>query len=82
MNLGTYLLLVTLGFIVYAECSVGNLLFRMNSSGSKAINLGSLVNFMVHPLHNRTLWHLKTLDINYPFVILVSVVIYYLMESL
>jgi len=77
MNLGTYLLLVTLGFIVYAECSVGNLLFRVDSSGRIALNLGSLINFMGHPFYNRALWSYRTLDINYPFVVFISVCLYY-----
>ena len=79
MDLLPYLILITVAFILYSEASVGNILFRTDSSGHIALNVGSLIHFMVHPLTNKTLWSLHTLDINYPFVILSALVIYYIM---
>ena len=78
MKFIVYLGWITLGFIIYAECSVGNILFRTNSKGNLSVNIGSLLNFMWHPLTHSTLWTFSTLDINYPFVILCASLVYYL----
>ena len=77
MELLNILLIVTLCFIIYSELTVGNLLFRTNSSGSKSLNIGSMINFMIHPLHNRFLWNIKALDINYPFILISTIGAYY-----
>ena len=77
MDLFYYLFFVTLAFIAYIEVSVGNILFRSNASGSIGINLSSLVNFLIHPLYNRTLWNVSVLDLNYIFVLIVAWVIYH-----
>jgi len=77
MDLFYYLFFVTLAFIIYIEVSVGNILFRSNASGSIGINLSSLVNFLIHPLYNRTLWNVSVLDLNYIFVLIVAWVIYH-----
>ena len=73
-----YLLFITLSFITYAEITIGNILFRHNSSGSKSINITSMLSFMIHPLHNCFLWNVNALDINYPFIMFISVIIYVL----
>ena len=77
MDLLNILLIVTFCFIIYSELNVGNLLFRTNSSGSKSLNISSMLSFMIHPLHSRFLWNIKTLDINYPFIILLTSGSYY-----
>ena len=76
MNLLKILGIVTIIFIIYVEYSVGGILLRSNSLGKKIFNLKSLINFMIHPLHNRFLWNIRSLDINYPFVIIITTFIY------
>ena len=71
-----FLLIITILFIIYSEYTVGGILIRSNSTGKKSINISSLLNFMIHPLHNLILWNYKSLDINYPFIIIISILIY------
>ena len=74
----TYILIVTILFIIWSEYSVTNILIRPNSKGNKILNFNSLFNFLMNPFHKSTLWTNKTLDINYAFVLMYSVGIYYL----
>ena len=73
-----YFIIVTLLFIVYIEYSVGGILFRQNSLGKISLNIRSLLSYLIHPLYNRFLWNLKLLDVNYPFIISISTLIYYM----
>ena len=76
MNLFWVILIVTISFIVYVEYSVGGILIRSNSSGGKSLNFSSMFHFMINPLHKSFLWNFRSLDINYPFVILCTIIIY------
>ena len=76
MNIFLFLFIITILFIIYTEYSVKGILFRYNSSGDKSFNFKSMLNFMIHPLYNKLLWNFKSLDINYPFLILISIFIY------
>ena len=78
MDLIVYIFIVTILFITWSEYSVTNILIRVNSKGKKTLNFNSLFGFLMNPFHKRTLWTNKTLDINYPFVLLYSLGIYYL----
>ena len=76
MNIFIYLLIITILFIIYIEYNVGGILIRSNSSGGKSINIRSMLNFMIHPLYNKLLWNFKSLDINYLFILFISIFIY------
>ena len=76
MNIFIYLLIITILFIIYVEYNVGGILIRSNSTGGKSINIRSMLNFMIHPLYNKLLWNFKSLDINYPFILFISIFIY------
>ena len=78
MNYFLYILIVTIIFIIYIEITVGSILFRVNSSGYKSINLQSLFGFMIHPLKSTFLWNIRNLDINYPFIFILFSLLYYL----
>jgi len=78
MELYQYLFIVVLGFIFWVEYSVGNIFFRISSDGIRRINISSLFHYMIHPLHNSFLWSFKTLDINFPFIMILSLINYYL----
>ena len=72
-----FLGIITILFIIYSEYSVGQILFRPDSKGKISINLNSLFGFLMNPFYKRDLWNWKTLDINYAFVIIYSLFIYY-----
>jgi hypothetical protein len=69
--------IITILFIIYSEYSVGQILFRPDSGGNISINLNSLFGFLLNPFYKKDLWNWKTLDINYAFVIIYSLFIYY-----
>jgi hypothetical protein len=76
MEILYFLGFITIMFIIYSEYSIGSILFRPDSCGKISMNLYSLVGFLMNPFHKSHLWSLKTLDINYAFVILFSLFIY------
>ena len=78
MNLTIYISIITILFIVWSEYSITNILIRENSKGKKTFNLNSLFGFLMDPFYKKTLWTCETLDINYAFVLLYSLGIYYL----
>lgn len=76
MKLYLILIGVTILFIIRSEIVVGNILYRTSSNGLKRINLSSLFNFLFHPLWNNFLWNIKALDINYIFVISITILLF------
>jgi len=81
MNLIFYISIITIIFITWSEYSVTNILIRQNSKGKKSLNLRSLFGFLMDPFYKKTLWTYGTLDINYAFVLLYSIGMYYLLFS-
>lgn len=82
MNLFWTIIIVTILFIIYSEYSVGGILIRNNSLGKKSLNFPSMFNFMINPFHKKILWNIKSLDINYPFVLTCTIIGYYLFKKL
>ena len=79
MNLLLYIIFITTIFTIYVEYSVGGILFRPNSLGKTVINIRSLLSYLINPLYNRFLWNPQLLDVNYPFVIIVFSLFYFLL---
>jgi hypothetical protein len=73
-----FFLIITFLFIIYIEYSVGNILFRHNSLGTKSINIPSLLNYLIDPLKSSFLWNIKCLDINYIFIISIYSILYFI----
>jgi hypothetical protein len=76
MEILYFLGFITIMFIIYSEYSIGSILFRPDSTGKISMNFYSLLGFLTNPFYKTHLWSLKTLDINYAFVILFSLFIY------
>jgi hypothetical protein len=59
---------VTLCFILYVEYTIGNVLYRTNSQGTRSLNISSMIHFLVNPLQSSSLWNYHLLDVNYVFI--------------
>jgi len=77
MKLFIYLFFVTILFLIYIECSVGNVIYRVTSDGTKKILLENIIHYLIEPFKNDYLWKLSVLDLNYIFVIVLSLIIYH-----
>ena len=77
MNLLIYLLIITILFILYSEITVSNIFLRIDSENKRSFNFSSLFHFLTHPFHNLFLWNQRLLDINYCFIISISIFFYF-----
>ena len=82
MNVNFYIIAITIIFIIYVEYSVGGILFRPNSLGKSSFNFYSLFSYLIDPLHNRFLWNIQLLDVNYIFVLGISLFLYYMFNTI
>jgi len=78
MNIFYFISIITVLFILWVEYSVGYILIRPSETGKYTINFISLFSFMINPFHKLILWDLNMIDINYPFIMIYSLIIYYL----
>jgi len=72
-----FILLFTLCFIIFIELYFGSILFRSDETNKIVMNIPSLLNFLVHPLHNSFLWHTQVICGNYPFMLLLVLLLYF-----
>ena len=73
-----FIIFFTLGFIIFIEYYFGSILFRRNSMNQLSLNIPSLLNFLFHPLHNSFLWNIEIIIGNYPFMLSIALIIYYI----
>ena len=73
-----YLLLITLFFLFYVEITVGHVFYRINSLGNKSFNISNIFYYLVDPLKNTFLWNFELLDVNYIFILIISIIIYFI----
>lgn len=76
MNYFIYILIITIIFLFYVENSVGGIVYRVNASGKKSFQFGNIIYYLLDPLHNRFLWNIQLLDVNYIFVFIISTILY------
>ena len=72
MNYLLFIFIVTILFLIYVEMSVGNVIYRITSSGLREIHLSNIIHYLLEPLHNSFLWNISLLDVNYIFIIFLS----------
>jgi hypothetical protein len=70
-----FILIFTLLFLIYTELYIGNILVRYNSDNKLYFNIWSGLNFLAHPLYDTFLWNIKSLHMNYPFMLGIAVAI-------
>ena len=71
-----FILLFTICFIIFIELYFGSILFRPNETNKIVMNIPSLLNFLVHPLHNSFLWNTQVIGGNYPFMLSLALLLY------
>ena len=70
-----FIILFTIGFLIFIELYVGSVMFRRNSENKISFNLWSGLNFLINPLQSGFLWHPSGLLMNYPLMLLVAIVV-------
>jgi len=71
-----FILIFTIGFLIFIELYVGSILFRYDSNNQISFNLLSGLSFLCHPLHSSFLWNWDGLIMNYPFILGLSIIMY------
>ena len=72
-----FILIITFIFLIYVEYTVGGIVFRQNASGTIIFHWIGAIDYLINPLYNAFLWNIKLLDVNYIFIIILSVIIYH-----
>ena len=75
-----FILLFTLGFVIFSECYFGSILFRPDSTNQITMNIPSLLYFLSHPLHNSFMWNSELIIGNYPFMLSMGILTYYIFK--
>ena len=70
-----FIILFTIGFLIFIELYVGSVMFRRNSENKISFNLWSGLNFLINPLQSGFLWHPHGLLMNYPLMLGVAIVV-------
>ena len=78
------LIFASIIFALYLELSpgLGNIWFRVDSSGCKKISLVNFGWFFLNPLYRPTLWQWELLDLNSIVFVLSITIIWWLYEDL
>ncbi len=76
ISLSIYLIIITILFLFYVELTVGNVIYRIVSTGEKQFNIYYGISYLLEPFRNLFLWNWRLLDVNYIFMIIVSIIIY------
>lgn len=74
-----FILIFTICFIIFIECYFGSILFRRDSVNKLRMNIPSLLHFLVHPLHNSFMWNKELVIGNYPFMMGLAIILYYIL---
>ena len=70
-----FIILFTIGFLIFIEFYVGSVMFRRNSENKISFNLSSGLNFLINPLQSGFLWHPSGLVMNYPLMLVIAIVV-------
>ena len=76
INIIVYLIFITLLFLLYVELNIGNVIYRITDTGKKEFNIFHGLSYLIEPLRNKILWDWRLLDINYLFILIISIIIY------
>lgn len=69
------LIIFTILFCIFIEIYVGSISIRVNSDNQYSFNILSMLNFLVHPLHNSFLWNPQVWLVNYPLMISLFIIL-------
>ena len=70
-----FIILFTIGFLIFIEFYVGSVMFRRNSENKISFNLWSGLNFLINPLEKGFLWHPSGLLMNYPLMLGIAIIL-------
>ena len=71
-----FIVFFTIWFILFIELSFGSILFRPNETNEIVMNIPSVINFLLHPFHSSVIWHTQIIYGNYPFMLLLALLLY------